>query len=160
MAFAQIGDILVVAGFIAAICFFYRIKIRQDAPKGFCLFILRVVALSCLNWVTVGYRNRNAERGLRWGALATLPIPSGVTAWCCKCIRPPRRANDLEQPGRPESTASRTRGDVCLWPRASLQLRSVVWEHRRRWDSSNLVRPLWRSLGRWIRLWRSLCCGM
>ena len=48
MAFAQIGDILVVAGFIAAICFFYRIKIRQDAPKGFCLFILRVVALSCL----------------------------------------------------------------------------------------------------------------
>ena len=48
MAFDQIGDILVVAGFIAATCFFYKVKIRQGAPKGFCLFILRVVALSCL----------------------------------------------------------------------------------------------------------------
>jgi hypothetical protein len=48
MSFAKIGDILAMTGFIAAICFFYRIKIKEDAPKGFCLFILRVITLSFL----------------------------------------------------------------------------------------------------------------
>ena len=48
MSFDHFGDILSVAGFIIATCFFYRLGIKQWAPEGFCLFIYQMIFMSAL----------------------------------------------------------------------------------------------------------------